>query len=64
VRIVVPPDLTKAAKLMRKVGLGRYVDELEVSLNRSAERAVGEAVPVFWNAISTVSIGDAFDVLQ
>lgn len=64
VRIIVPPDLTKAAKLMRKVGLGRYVDELEVAMNRSAERAVGEAKPIFWNAISAMSISDAFDILR
>ena len=64
VRIIVPPDLNKAAKLMRKVGLGRYVDELEVAMNRSAERAVGEAVPVFWEAISAMSISDAFNILR
>ena len=64
VRIVVPDDLNKAAKLMRKVGLGRYVDELELAMNRSAERAVGEAVPVFWDAITSMSISDAFDILR
>ena len=64
VRIVVPSDLEKAAKLMRKVGLGRYVDELEIAMNRSAESAVGQAVPVFWDAINAMSISDAFDILR
>ncbi|MEM7404207.1 MAG: DUF4197 family protein [Pseudomonadota bacterium] len=64
VRIAVPPDLDKAAKLMRKIGLGRYVDELELAMNRSAERAVGEAVPVFWSAIRAMSIKDAYNILN
>lgn len=63
-RIVVPPDLDNAARLMRKVGFGRYVDELELAMNRSAERAVGEAVPVFWSAIRAMSIKDAYDILR
>ena len=61
---MVPDDLNKVAKLMRTFGFGSYVDELELAMNRSAERAVGEAVPVFWDAISAMSISDAFNILR
>jgi hypothetical protein len=63
-RIVVPDALNKVAKLMRNIGFSGYVDELELAMNRSAERAVGEAVPVFWNMISAMSISDAFSILR
>ena len=43
VRIPLPQGLQKADKVMRKVGMGKYSDELIVSMNRAAEAAVPEA---------------------
>jgi len=37
VKIPLPEDLQKAEKLMRKLGMGMYVEELIVTMNRAAE---------------------------
>ena len=42
-----------------RIGMGAQVDELEVSMNRAAEKAAGEATPVFLDAITQMSFQDA-----
>ena len=63
-RIAVPEQFESAAGALRKVGLGGKVDEFETAMNRAAERASAEARPVFWNEIRTLSIADAFGILN
>ena len=48
---------------MRKVGLGAQVDELELAMNRAAERAAIEAAPVFVRAIQEIRFDDARAIL-
>ena len=38
-----PPSAQRGEKLMRRLGMGKYADELVVTLNRAAEQAVPEA---------------------
>lgn len=64
IRIAMPQQLDSAASTMRSLGLGSYVDELEVALNRAAEQASGEARSLFWDAVTSMSIGDAFAILN
>lgn len=64
IRIPLPQELDKAAKTLRSVGLGGYVDEFELTMNRAAEAAAGEAVDVFWNAIRTMTWSDARGILE
>jgi hypothetical protein len=64
IRIAMPEQLDGAASTLRSVGLGRYVDELETAMNRAAEQAAGEARGIFWNAITAMTIGDAFAILN
>lgn len=64
IRIAVPGQLDSAASTLRSVGLGSYVDELEVAMNRAAEQASGEARTIFWDAVTSLTIGDAFGILN
>jgi len=63
IRIPMPGYLNDASSLIRGVGLGRYVDEFEVSMNRAAEQAVPLAAPLLAQAISEMSIDDARSIL-
>lgn len=63
-RLSLPEELDGLARSLRTVGLGGQVDELEAAMNRAAERASGEAVPVFAGAIRTMTLRDALDILQ
>jgi hypothetical protein len=51
------------AKLI-KMGMQKKVEEFEMSLNRAAEEAAKKAAPVFVNAITGMSIGDGFSILN
>lgn len=64
IRIAMPDQLQGAASTLRTVGLGAYVDELEVAMNRAAEQAAGEAREIFWDAITAMTIADAFAILR
>ena len=64
IRIAIPEQMTTVASTLRKVGFGSQVDELEVGMNRAAERAAGEAKEVFWNAIKGMTVSDAFGILN
>lgn len=63
-RLGLPGELGQLAQVLRQVGLGAQVDQLEDSMNLAAERAAAEAVPVFASAITSMSITDAFEILQ
>lgn len=64
IRIVLPKDIEKMTSTLRKVGFSSQVDELETSMNRAAEKASGEAVAIFWDAVQGLTIDDARKVLQ
>lgn len=63
VRIALPPSAERAEKLMRRVGMGRYADELVVTLNRAAEQAVPEARALLLDSIRKMSVRDAKAIL-
>lgn len=63
VKILMPGELQKVDKTLRKVGMGNLADEGVKSLNRAAEDAVKEATPVFVAAIKNMSIADAKNTL-
>lgn len=64
IRIAIPEQMTSMASTLRKVGLGSQVDELEVGMNRAAELAAAEAREIFWNAITGMTVSDAFGILR
>lgn len=63
VKILMPEELQKVDKALRKIGLSSLADEGIQSLNRAAEVAVKEATPIFVSAIKTMSIKDAKNIL-
>jgi len=63
-RIALPQQLEEIAGGLRRFGFARQVDEFERTLNRAAERAAGEAAPVFLAAISQLTISDALGILR
>ena len=64
VRIPLPENLQKVASLLRTVGMGKYADDLEVSMNRAAEAAVPEAKTLLVGAVKGMSVSDAKDILR
>ena len=56
VKILLPENLQKAEKLMRKLGMGKYADELILSMNRAAEAAVPEAKELLLNAVKQMTL--------
>jgi len=63
IRIGLPGALGKLAKALRAVGMGSQVDELELAMNRAAEKAAGEATPIFVDAISQMTFQDATGIV-
>ncbi len=63
VKILMPEELQKVDKTLRKMGMSKLADDGIRSLNRAAEDAVKEATPIFVDAIKTMSIGDAKQIL-
>ncbi len=63
VRIPLPDSLTRAEALMRRVGMGKYADELVVSMNRAAEAAVPEARQLFVDSVRKMTVQDAKGIL-
>lgn len=58
IHIPLPEDLRKVHNTLDKIGLGSMTSDLELKLNRSAERAAPEAKDVFWNAITEMTLDD------
>ncbi|MGB5273681.1 MAG: DUF4197 domain-containing protein, partial [Flavobacteriaceae bacterium] len=64
VKILLPEELQKVDKTLRDVGLGNLADEGLKVLNRAAEDAVGEATPIFVNAVKGIDFEDAKKILM
>ncbi|RAJ13237.1 DUF4197 domain-containing protein [Olleya aquimaris] len=63
VKILLPEELQKVDKALRDIGLGNLADEGLKVLNRAAEDAVGEATPIFVNAVKDITFTDAKNIL-
>ena len=64
VKIPLPDSLKQTQKLMRGIGMGKYADELELTMNRAAEQAVPEAKKLFVDSIHKMSVQDAKGILS
>lgn len=64
VHIPLPESLKSAQSMLRKVGMSRLADDLELRLNRAAETAVPKAKTLFGNAITAMTIDDAKRILN
>lgn len=63
VRIGLPGNLDKASKLLSRLGQGRKIDELITAMNRAAEQAVPFAKPLLINAVKSMTVVDAKNIL-
>ena len=63
VKIPLPESLQRAEALMRRIGMGKYADELIVSMNRAAEAAVPEAQKLLVDSVKKMSVQDAKGIL-
>lgn len=64
VKILMPEELQKVDKTLRKMGMSSLADDGIKMLNRAAEDAVKEATPIFVGAIKNITITDAKSILM
>jgi hypothetical protein len=64
IRIPLPEKVMKMERLMRKAGLGKEVDQFLVSMNRAAEKAAPQALGIFVDAVKSMTIPDAVQILR
>jgi hypothetical protein len=64
IHIPLPENLRKVHNALDSVGLGGMTADLELKLNRAAERAAPEAKTVFWNAITEMTLQDVRKIWQ
>ena len=64
IKILLPPEAQKVESTLRALGLSSLVDKTILSMNRAAEDAAGKAVPIFVNAITSITIQDGLAILQ
>ena len=64
IRIPLPPALQKADSALKSVGMAHLTEDLQSRMNGAAERAAGEALPLFLAAIRDMTIADARGILS
>ena len=65
VKILLPPEADIIANNIGKIPGGqKLIDDVVLGINRAAEDAAKEAGPVFFKAITEMSIADAMNILQ
>jgi hypothetical protein len=64
IRLPFPPDAIKVKEKALNLGLSGQVEKFETTLNRAAEEATKEAMPIFIDAIKNMSVQDGFAILK
>ena len=64
VRIPLPGHLESAAKMMRRFGQGKHVDELIAAMNHAAEAAMPEARMLLVDTVSQLSVEDGLSIVR
>jgi len=64
IRLPFPEDALKVKQKALELGLDKQVEKFETTLNRAAEEATKEALPIFSDAIKNMTIGDGFAILK
>ncbi len=64
IRVPFPQEAIKVKNTLMDIGLKKPVEDFELTLNRAAEEAAKEALPVFVDAITSMSIADGFTILK
>lgn len=64
IRLPFPPDAEAVKDKALGWGLSGQVEKFETTLNRAAEEATKEALPIFIDAIKNMSVQDGFAILN
>jgi hypothetical protein len=64
IRLPFPPDAIAVKEKALGWGLNGQVEKFETTLNRAAEEATKEALPIFMDAIKNMSVQDGFTILN
>jgi len=64
IRLPFPPDAIKVKEKALEWNLNGQVEKFETTLNRAAEEATKEALPIFMDAIKNMSVQDGFAILN
>jgi uncharacterized protein DUF4197 len=64
VKIPLPDSAQRAEHALRRLGMGKYADELVVTMNRAAEQAVPQARTVFVDSVKKMSVQDAKTIIS
>ena len=59
-----PVEAVKVKNALEKAGFSNLIKNFEKSLNRAAEKATEKALPIFKNAILSMTITDALGILR
>src|SRR3546814_24371 len=63
VRIELPGNIGKASRMLKMLGMGAQVEQLESSMNLAAEKAVPEAQQLLLDAVRKMTVQDAKAIL-
>ena len=65
VKINLPPEIQELITYAKKVpGMDKLIEDVVLQINRSAEDAARQAAPIFVNAVTSMTIGDAWGILN
>lgn len=69
IKIYLPPEADIIVEnannpLLAAIGVNDFIDDMVLKLNRAAEDAAKEATPIFIDAITEMTIEDAFGILN
>ncbi len=64
VKILLPEELQQVDRTLRSIGLSSLADEGLKVLNRAAEDAVKESIPIFTDAVRKMTFTDAKNILM
>jgi hypothetical protein len=59
-----PPEAIIVKNTLQQAGLSNLIEDFEKSLNRAAEEASNKSLPIFKQAIMSMTITDALGILQ
>ena len=62
-RIKLPGNIGKASRMLKMMGMGAQVEELETGMNKAAEAAVPQAQALLLEAVKKMTVADAKSIL-
>ena len=64
IKVLMPPEAKEVESKLRSMGMGNLVDDAILRMNRAAEQAGPKAKPIFVDAIKSMSIVDAVNIIK